>query len=196
MFLELLIYLLTMSGTPGPNTILSLSNASEKGLKKGIRLNYGMFCGILFVTTITYFFISFLSDLIPHLSFILQILRILYILYLSVKMYEKAIVSNKKESGNFKDGFLMQLANVKVLMLALSTISSFILKKGYSLLQGYLIALSIPIMCFLTGLCWAVAGSVLSSLYQRQRKKANIIFSISLLFIAVKNIVTLIKTTL
>ena len=48
--IELLIYMLTMSITPGPNTILSMANAASVGLRKGIGLNIGMLCGISAVT--------------------------------------------------------------------------------------------------------------------------------------------------
>lgn len=194
MIFELFFYLLTMSGTPGPNTILSLSNASEKGLKKGLHLNYGMFFGVLFVTTITYTLISFLSSYIPKLSIFLQILSIIYILYLSFKMYKKSISDNSNNSGSFLDGFLMQLVNIKVLMLAVSTISTFIIPRNYSFLKGYIVSLSIPIMCFSTGVVWAIAGSLLKDLYIKYKKQANIIFALSLLLIAIKNTIKLISS--
>lgn len=189
--LELLLYLLTMSGTPGPNTILSLQNASEKGLRKGIYLNYGMAAGILLVTTVTYLLISLLSAVIPSLSVLLQILSIVYILFLSWKMYNKRDLPSSSGDGSFRRGFLMQLVNVKVLMLCVSTISTFILPSSYSFLKGYLVSLSIPIMCFLTGLMWGVAGEALKSVYLGHRKAANTIFALSLLALAVKSIVTL-----
>lgn len=194
MIFELFFYLLTMSGTPGPNTILSLSNASEKGLKKGLHLNYGMFFGVLFVTTITYTLISFLSSYIPKLSIFLQILSIIYILYLSFKMYKKSISDSSNNSGSFLDGFLMQLVNIKVLMLAVSTISTFIIPRNYSFLKGYIVSLSIPIMCFSTGVVWAIAGSLLKDLYIKYKKQANIIFALSLLLIAIKNTIKLISS--
>lgn len=194
MIFELFFYLLTMSGTPGPNTILSLSNASEKGLKKGLHLNYGMFFGVLFVTTITYTLISFLSSYIPKLSIFLQILSIIYILYLSFKMYKKSISDNSNNSGSFLDGFLMQLVNIKVLMLAVSTISTFIIPRNYSFLKGYIVSLSIPIMCFSTGVVWAIAGSLLKDLYIKYKMQANIIFALSLLLIAIKNTIKLISS--
>lgn len=194
MIFELFFYLLTMSGTPGPNTILSLSNASEKGLKKGLHLNYGMFFGVLFVTTITYTLISFLSSYIPKLSIFLQILSIIYILYLSFKMYKKSISDSSNNSGSFLDGFLMQLVNIKVLMLAVSTISTFIIPRNYSFLKGYIVSLSIPIMCFSTGVFWAIAGSLLKDLYIKYKMQANIIFALSLLLIAIKNTIKLISS--
>ena len=191
---ELFIYLLTMSGTPGPNTIASLQNASENGLRKGIWLNYGMAAGILMITTVTYLLISLLSSLIPSLSVLLQVLSIIYILFLSWKMYSKRdLPTSSSSDGSFRRGFLMQLVNVKVLMLCVSTISTFILPASYSFLRGYLVSLSIPLMCFLTGLMWGIAGEALKNVYLKHRKAANTIFALSLLALAVKSAVTLMK---
>ncbi len=191
--LDLFIYLLTMSGTPGPNTIASLQNASENGLRKGIWLNYGMAAGILMITTVTYLLISLLSSLIPLLSVLLQILSIIYILYLSWKMYSKRdLPSPSSSDGSFRRGFLMQLVNVKVLMLCVSTVSTFILPASYSFLTGYLVSLSIPLMCFLTGLMWGIAGEALKNVYLRHRKGANTLFALALLALAVKSAVTLV----
>ena len=185
-----------MSGTPGPNTILSLQNASEKGIRKGISLNYGMAAGILFITTVAYTLIRVFSSVIPSLSVILQVLSIVYILYLSWKMYRKSGIENSDggTDGSFRRGFMLQLVNVKVLMLAVSTISTYVLPYGYSTLKGLLISFSIPLMCFLTGLMWAVAGEALKNVYNAHRRGANIIFSLSLLLLALKSTISLIQT--
>ena len=47
--LDYLIYLIVMSITPGPNPILSMANAAEVGLRRGIRLNFGMLAGIAII---------------------------------------------------------------------------------------------------------------------------------------------------
>ncbi len=187
------LYLITMSGTPGPNTILSLQNASEKGLKKGIYLNYGMLTGILLITTLSYTLISLLKDIIPRLTAVLQILSIIYILFLSWKMYRKNSLPEVSSSGSFREGFLLQLVNVKVMMLSVSAISSYIIPLEMSFLRGYLLSLFIPLVCFLTGLVWAITGEALKKIYLSHRKGANIIFSLSLLVLAVRNTITLIK---
>lgn len=191
---DLLLYLFTVSVSPGPNTIMSFSNATEKGLRKGIYLNYGMLVGIFTITTISFIFVSFLSKLIPDFNTILQIFSIVYILYLSWKMYQKSVNLEERKEGTFRDGFLMQLVNVKVMMLSLTSISSFILPLSYSPFTSYLISLLIPIICFLTGLIWAIAGSFLKKIYKKREKEANIIFALSLLLLAIKNGFTLVKS--
>ncbi len=188
-----IIYLITMSGTPGPNTILSLQNASEKGLRKGIALNWGMAAGILLITTVSYILITVLGTLIPRLTTVLQTLSIIYILYLSWKMYRKNSLPDVSSSGTFREGFLLQLVNVKVMMLAVSGISSYVLPMGYSFLTGYLVSLLIPLVCFLTGLIWGIAGEALKRIYLSHRKGANIIFALSLIALALKNTAVLLQ---
>lgn len=191
--LDYIVYLITLSGTPGPNTILSLQNASENGLRKGIVLNYGMFFGILFVSTLSYILISLLEDILPSINLYLQIFSIIYILYLSYRMYRKAKLPEVEKKSTFKDGFLLQLVNTKVMMLSVSAVSSYVLPRRLSLVDGYLLSLLIPFVCFITGLLWGITGDVLKKTYLEHRKTANIIFALSLLLLAVKNTVSLIK---
>ncbi len=191
--LDYIIYLITMSGTPGPNTILSLQNASENGLRKGIALNWGMLTGIFLITTVSYTLISLLEDIIPSLTTVLQVLSIIYILFLSWKMYRKNSLPETESSGSFKEGFMLQLVNVKVMMLCVSAISSYILPHVYPFLSGYLLSLLIPLICFLTGLMWGIMGEALKRVYLAHRKGANIIFALSLLVLAIRNTLKLLS---
>lgn len=187
--LELLIYMISMAITPGPNTIMSMVNASEKGLRKGLFLNYGMFVGITIIDILTFVVISFLINLIPSIINALKCLGIVYLLYLAIHLLcskEKIISSS---SGNFLTGMMMQFANVKVMLLCFSAQSVYIIGKEHELFRLMLI----PIVCFLSGLVWAVAGSFLSKLYKSKRNILNIIFSSSLFILAFLNIFELLK---
>mgnify|MGYP001782518128 CR=1 FL=1 len=77
--LDLLIYMIAMAITPGPNTILSMANASKVGLRKGIWLNIGMLLGITAVTAISYAAVHILSSLIPSSEIYLKAIGALYI---------------------------------------------------------------------------------------------------------------------
>ncbi len=189
-----LIYLITLSGTPGPNTILSLQNASENGLRKGIFLNYGMLAGITLIAAAAYFLITLLSSIIPSLSPVLQALSIVYILYLAWKIYHKSAVETGDGGtrGSFRRGFLLQLVNVKVLMLCVSSISTYVLPARFTTFTGLLVSMAIPLVCFTTGVVWAAAGEVLKKIYNAHRKGANIIFSLSLVVLALRSAYTLI----
>ena len=191
--LSLLLYLITVSGTPGPNTILSLQNASEKGIKRGIALNYGMLTGITLIALVAYFIITLLSSFISSINIVLQALSVVYILYLAYKIYIKGEIDEGEgeSDGSFKRGFLLQIVNVKVLMLCVTAISTYTV--GYGMWKGLLLSLLIPLTCFLTGLVWALVGEGLKRVYKSHRKAMNTIFALSLLMLALKNTLTLIS---
>lgn len=108
-------------------------------------------------------------------------------------MYRKNSLPDVSSSGTFREGFLLQLVNVKVMMLAVSGISSYVLPMGYSFLTGYLVSLLIPLVCFLTGLLWGIAGEALKRIYLSHKKGANIIFALSLIALALKNTAVLLQ---
>ena len=48
-WLTFLTYAILTTITPGPNTIVSMSNGSQRGFFRGISLNVGMWCGFTIV---------------------------------------------------------------------------------------------------------------------------------------------------
>ena len=59
-FYEMIIYMIAMAITPGPNCILSMVNAAQKGFPKCLSLNCGMLVGILILDTVAYCLVSIL----------------------------------------------------------------------------------------------------------------------------------------
>ena len=167
--LDFLIYLFVMSISPGPNPILSMANAAAVGLRKGIRLNFGMLTGIAFVTAIA-----------------IRILTFIYLMYLAWKMFRKGDLSTDKKGATFREGMLLQLVNAKVYMMALTCLVSYIFPMTESLAEAVLLSLLIPITCFITGLVWAVGGSLLSSLYNSHRRAVCTVLALSLVYCAIR----------
>ena len=95
--------------------------------------------------------------------------------------------SQKEKTGTFFDGFVMQVMNVKVLMLCVTAISEYIIIPEIGKIEQWIRVLMIPITCFICGLIWAVAGSVLQGVYERKRKAFNLIFDLTLFLLAAKN---------
>jgi len=186
---EYLLYIFVTSVTPGPNCIISLSNASRKGFPKCLSLNLGMLTGIIIIDTCAFFLVSFLVSFIPTVKIILQILGIIYLLYLSWCLLKKGHVSIGDSEGGFKTGLLMQFANVKVLMLGVTSVSIYVLNMMKSPLHGFLLTMIVPFVCFISGLVWAIAGSILSGVYNKYTKAFNIGFAGILLIQAVLNTV-------
>lgn len=187
--LELLIYMISMAITPGPNTIMAMANASEKGLRKGLYLNYGMLLGITIVDFLTYAVISFLVSLIPSIIIWLKALGIIYLLYLAIHILLSKNGNVSPGSGSFLTGMMMQFANVKVMLLCFSAQTMYIIGNKNEIL----LLLLIPIVCFLCGILWAVAGSIISKIYKKRRLLINFFFSSSLMILAFLNIYALLK---
>ena len=86
----------------------------------------------------------------------------------------------------------MQFANVKVMLLCFSAQTMYIINSEHELL----LLMLIPIVCFLSGLVWAVAGSIISQFYKKRRVLMNVIFSSSLFILAMLNVYQLLKEIL
>ena len=184
--LDYLIYLTVMSITPGPNPILSMANAAEVGLRRGIRLNFGMLVGIAIITAIDFFIALFLYSYVPKAEPILRVITFIYLLYLAWKTYRKGDLTTDKKGATFIDGMLLQLVNAKVYMMALTCLVSYIFPLTESLAEAVLLSLLIPITCFITGLVWAVGGSLLSSLYNSHRRAVCTVLALSLVYCAIR----------
>lgn len=184
--LNLLIYIITMSITPGPNTILSMANAAAVGLKKGVKLNIGMLIGITIVTTIAFIAAEVLYSVIPKAKRAMKIIAFAYLLYLAFKMLKKSNISEEEKSASFTEGLLLQLVNVKVYLLAITAITAYIMPMTESLLLEVILALLIPIICFIAGLIWAAGGSLLKNIYSKHSRIISIIFSLSLVWCAAR----------
>lgn len=184
--IDFLIFMVTMAITPGPNTIISMLNASEKGLRKGISLNLGMLCGITIISLLSYMLLSVLINIIPSVMLLLRLLAIIYLLYLSLHILKSNGINTNRTIGGFKTGLLMQIVNVKVLLLCVSAQTTYIITIDKSQGLKFILVLLIPICCFLCGIVWALAGTIISSFYKKHNKLMNIIFSSSLLLLAIR----------
>lgn len=187
--IELFIYMLTMSITPGPNTILSMVNAASVGLRKGIGLNIGMLCGISAVTLIAWLATSLLYSAIPQAESVMKGVAVIYLAYLAIRMLRAGTASSSASSATFIEGMLLQLVNVKVYLLALTAIAAYIMPMDLPRLQTALLVAAIPAICFISGLVWAVGGSLLRSVYERRKRLFSIIFALLLIWCAISLII-------
>ena len=183
---NLIIYMIAMAITPGPNTLLSMANAASCGLRKGIRLNWGMLVGITAVTAISFIASKALYAIIPSAEIVLKIIGAAYLVYLVLKMLSRKDTGKSGEGCTFIEGMMLQLVNVKVYLLALTAISTYIIPMTDSMAEQVLISALIPIICFLSGLVWAVGGAMLSKLFQHHMRAMNMIFALSLIYCAVR----------
>ena len=180
---ELILYITAMAITPGPNTILSMANAARTGLRKGIRLNLGMLIGITAVTLLAWGTAELLYAIIPKAEMGMKAIAFAYLVFLAIKMLLPKSIE-EGEGATFIQGLLLQLVNVKVYLLAITAITAYIMPLSGSAAETGLISLLIPAICFLSGLVWAIGGSLIKTFYLRHSRLLSILFSLLLLWCA------------
>ena len=129
-FAPFLVYVFVTTFTPGPNNIMSMTNAMHSGYRKTLQFLTGIFVGFVIVMLLSGLLNSVLASRLPSLKHWLNILGAVYMLYLAVHVLRSKPVQNEtaKESLNsFKAGLFMQFLNIKVILYGITVFSLFII---------------------------------------------------------------------
>jgi cysteine/O-acetylserine efflux protein len=82
-----LSYVFITTFTPGPNNIMSMSNASRYGFLKSLPFNIGIFFGFLVILALSSLFSVSLYAVIPSVKPVMTVVGAVYILWLAWKTY-------------------------------------------------------------------------------------------------------------
>jgi threonine/homoserine/homoserine lactone efflux protein len=181
-----LTYIIIVAITPGPNNIMSMNNAIQKGFRKAIPFNLGIFAGFIFVLILCTVFSSLLFAVIPRIQFPMKVLGASYMIYLAVKPF---LLSKKREAkdsnGSFFIGAALQLINPKLMIYGITAISSFILPwyTDIPILAFFIFLLSF--VGFACTICWSFFGSLLSKIFSKYGRIINIVMALLLVYCAV-----------
>ena len=128
-------YVLVSTFTPGPNNISSMSNASRYGFGASLRYRLGIFCGFFAVQLLAALFSATLLDYIPAAQPYMLALGAAYILWMAWKTLTSRSGGERPSAADnaFLSGVLLQFVNVKVIIFAVTTMSTFVLPHVRSL---------------------------------------------------------------
>lgn len=184
-FTALIGYMLSSSFTPGPGNILALNTTSSFGWKKSKQMIAGICFGyafVQFICTIT------LYQLNTYLSPLLEILKYfgcIYIIWLAYQIYRSKpdcdVTSNEP---SFREGFLLQLVNVKIYFYITTLITAYFIPNISSLPVLFLAGAGAVFVGSIATLTWSLLGITLQSHYQKHYKWINLILAIFLLYCA------------
>lgn len=181
-----LTYAIITAVTPGPNNIMSMSNAGRLGFKKSLSFNFGIWVGFSIVMLVCTFFCNTLSAFIPKIKLPMLIIGALYILWLAWKTFRSSseIKEDHSRSG-FLSGLLLQFINPKIYIYCIVSMEAYILP-FYQGKWGVLIffALLLAFIGFAFTLCWALFGSVFKLLFSKYAKVTNTIMALLLVYCA------------
>ena len=179
-----LTYIFVTAYTPGPNNIMSMSNASIYGFKKSFPFNLGIFFGFSVVMILCTLFSAGLYAVIPAIKPYMLTIGAIYILHLAWKTFKSSseIESKKANSNSFFAGMILQFINPKVIIYGITAMSSYILPhyNTPAILVGF--ALLLAFVGFTGTVCWAIFGALFQKLFTKHTKAINTIMALMLVY--------------
>lgn len=181
-----LAYVFITSFTPGPNNIMSMSNASRLGFKKSIPFCAGVMTGFTVVMLLSALFGSLLYAIIPTIKPYMLFVGALYILWLAFKTFKSSgVQESKSEHISLLSGALLQFVNPKAIIYGITCMSAYILPYYQAPFALVLFSVLLGIVALMSTMSWALFGSVFKKLFAEHAKVINIIMALLLVYCAV-----------
>ena len=96
-----LTYAVITAATPGPNNIMSMSNAGRLGFRRALPFNLGIWVGFTIVMVLCTLFCTALSALIPAIRLPMLVLGAAYMLYLAWGTFRSSDVIQEDSTPKF-----------------------------------------------------------------------------------------------
>lgn len=186
-WLDFLSYAVVTAATPGPNNLMSMSNAGLLGFRRSFPFNLGIWLGFSVVMLACTFFCGLLSELIPKLKTPMLVIGAAYMLWLAWKTWRSPPVTEEGSArSGFVSGLALQFVNAKIYIYCLVSMEACILPY-YQGEWGKLVffALLLAFIGFCFTLCWALFGSVFKALFSKYAKVTNLVMALLLVYCAV-----------
>ncbi len=173
--------------TPGPANICSLSAALRYGKKEALVQWRGIFVGFACVSlasvVVTWLLGTALSQYVGFLSRI----GAAYILWMAWHTLRSSGIQadNDPAKPSFRNGLLLQLTNVKVMICCLTAMTSYVLPYTNSFWSLLAVGLFMPFTGPIANLLWLFAGASLQKLFENHRRTVDIVMAIALVLCAV-----------
>jgi threonine/homoserine/homoserine lactone efflux protein len=183
-----MVYIFVTAYTPGPNNIMSMSNAVRFGFKRSFRFNLGIWAGFSLVMLICTLLSSVLFQFIPKVKIAMLLIGAGYILYLAWKTFKSdpEIKAEETKGASFISGALLQFINPKIYFYAITSMSVYILP-AYSdsipALIGF--ALFLAFFGFTATIAWSLFGSAFCKLLVKHARLVNTAMALLLVYCAV-----------
>jgi len=184
-FAAFISYVFVTTFTPGPNNIMSMSNASRYGLKKSLGFNYGVSIGFFIVLMLSNLFSYSLYELIPTIKPVMTVIGAAYIFYLAWKTYKSKPhneVDESKRTNTFSKGILLQFVNPKAIIYGITLSATFIVPYYKSIPILALFAALLSVIALLSTVTWGLFGSVFQKLMEKNYKIINAVMAALLVY--------------
>ena len=184
--LSFLIYITVTSITPGPSNLFIMLSSKTFGIKGASRFIAGILAGFLFLACLSLVLLYTLNDLLPEIQSVLKYLGFVYLLYLAYKTFKMSVDEDESKAyQSFKSGFLIQIFNMKSLLIFITLLGAFIMQIADDLVTTIIYMAITVIVGWLYLLIWGFAGSFLKDLLNKYDLPFRIVMSLLLVYSAI-----------
>ena len=184
---DFLIYCFITAYTPGANNLLSMSNAIRLGFCRSVRFNLGILAGFAIVMSVCTAFSATLYSFLPKVKIVMQILGAAYMLYLAWKVWKSSseLSADGGKEASFLSGMVLQFANPKIYIYAITAMSLYILPVYHSVaaLVGFTVILTL--IGASGSFVWALSGAAFCKFFSKHTRLVNTIMALLLIYCAV-----------
>ena len=181
-----LIYCYVGAITPGPANLCSLGAALRYGTGPALGQWRGLATGFFLVSMaavgVTWLLGAALNEYVGMLSWV----GAAYLLWMAWHMLRSSGVDPDRDPAapSFRNGVLVQLTNVKVILFCITALSGYVLPYNSSLWALLPVGLFLPLTGPVCNLVWLFAGASLQKLFANHRRTVDIVMALSLVLCA------------
>lgn len=165
----LALFVISTSGTPGPNNIMLLSSGVNFGIKKSLPHVFGINLGFpIMIVALGIGLISLFAEF-PSLYLTMKFVGISYLLFLAFKIAITPVSAEAKEQAkpiSFLQAAAFQWVNPKAWIMAISAIVAFSSATNASLLELLSVALAYIVFGLPCSFVWLFAGAGLKGILE------------------------------
>ncbi len=193
-FSALVLFVVSVTFSPGPNNIMSATIGMMHGYPKTLRFILGVVCGFAIIMLLGATVANALLAVVPAIQPLLRYVGAAYILWLAwVTWSHRDDIGSQRDadltrSQGFAGGFALQFANPKAMTYALVMYSTFLSGILRDIPLVLLSAAVLAGVAFISTSMWALAGSGIRRWLKsdRQRAIAAAVLAAALVYTAIE----------
>lgn len=180
-----LVYCYVCAITPGPGNLCTLSAALRYGKERALRQWWGVLTGFSIIAMASVLVTYLLGTMLNRYVGILSWVGAAYILWMAWNMLRSAGGTHDATAPSFRNGMLVMLTNVKMMVYCVTALASYVLPYTHSFWRLLAVGLFLPFTAPVANLVWLFAGASLQKLLANHRRAVDITMAAALAMCAV-----------
>lgn len=190
---SLIITTTLLLGSPGPATLALAATGATFGFRKGAPFLIGILFGLSVAIIGAATGLATLFANFPGIRIAAQILGALYISYIAIKIATAPVIdpsgTRRPNTPKFRDGFILNLLNVKAYAAFLAIFSQFLLPFEQPITRYFLTGVVCIVIATVVDVIWLWFGSAISPLFSQPREARILRIIFAILMVAAVGIV-------